>query len=142
YGYLGLEFASFAILHPVPRALWPSKPQGLSVSAEDALGVSQNPGLRGLTVATTFVGEAYMMGGYTAVLMVGLLLGWLASWWNRFGLDLRSNASVVLYASGFFAAVLSMRSLVFTTTAMLPTIAIWLYAKRRRSRMQLRGVHG
>jgi oligosaccharide repeat unit polymerase len=136
YNYLGLEFASWAILHPVPRALWPSKPEQLSVSAEDALGLSQQPGLGGLTLASTFVGESYMMGGYPTILIVGLLFGWLAGWWNRFGLDLRSNSSVVLYASGFFAAALSMRSTIFTTTAMLPTVALWLYAKRHRSRMQ------
>src|SRR5262249_10909443 len=28
--YLGSEFAYFAILRPVPRVLWPSKPEGLS----------------------------------------------------------------------------------------------------------------
>ena len=132
--YLGSEVASFAILHPVPRALWPSKPERLSVAAEDALGLS------GLTLSSTFVGEAYMMGGYSAILIVGLLLGWLASWWNRFGLDLRSNASVILYASGFFAALISMRSINWTTTAMLPTFAIWLYLKWRRQEMQHREV--
>lgn len=123
--YLGWEFVSFAILRPVPRALWPSKPEKLSVAAEDALG------LRGLTISSTFVGEAYMMGGYLAIVVVGLLFGWLAGWWNRFGLDLRSNVSVILYASGFFTALLSMRSAIFLTTAILPTIALWLYILKR-----------
>ncbi len=128
--YLGWEFVSFAILRPIPRALWPSKPEKLSVAAEDALNV------RGATLSSTFVGEAYMMGGYLAVVVVGLLFGWLAGWWNRFGWDLRSNAAVILYASGFFAALISMRSTIFLTTAMLPTIAIWLYLKRGRPRVQ------
>jgi hypothetical protein len=52
FDYLGREVALLAILHPVPRALWPSKPEGLSVSMEYALG------LRGLTVSSTFVGES------------------------------------------------------------------------------------
>jgi len=130
--YLGWEIVSFSILHPVPRALWPSKPEKLSVSAEDALG------LRGLTLSSTFVGEAYMMGGYPAIVLVGLVFGWLGGWWNRFGLDLRSNASVILYASGFFAALISMRSVLWTTTAMLPTVAIWLYARLRKRRVQSR----
>ena len=128
--YLGTELASFAILHPIPRALWPTKPEGLSVSTADALGAT------GVIVTSTFVGEAYMMGGYPVILLVGLLFGWLAGWWNRFGLDLRSNTNVVLYASGFFAATISMRSILWTTTAMLPTFAIWLYAKRHKPRMQ------
>lgn len=123
YNYVGMEFAIFALLRPVPRALWPSKPEKLSLSTEDALG------LEGLTISSTFVGEAYMMGGLIAVAIVGLILGGLAGWWNRFGLQLNSNVAIVLYASGFFAAVISMRSLLFATTAMLPTIALWLYAK-------------
>jgi hypothetical protein len=130
FNYLGSELVFFAILRPVPRALWPAKPDKLSVSAEDALG------LAGLTLSSTFVGESYMMGGYPAILMVGLFLGWLAGWWNRFGLDLRSNIGMILYVSAFFAAAASMRSIVFTTTAILPTVAIWLYAKWKRPRMQ------
>jgi hypothetical protein len=130
FEYLGSEFAYFAISRPVPRALWPSKPQGLSVETADVLG------LKGVSISSTFVGEAYMMGGYPTILVVGLLLGWLAGWWNRFGQDLRSHLSVALYASGFFAAAISMRSLVFVTTAVLPSFAIWLYLRTRKGKPQ------
>jgi hypothetical protein len=123
--YLGSEMAIWALSHPVPRVLWPGKPEKLSVEAADALGV------QGVTIASTFVGESYMMGGYSAVFGVALLFGWLAGWWDRFGHDLRSNMSVALYALGFFAAMLSMRSMVWTTTAMLPAVALWLYLKSR-----------
>jgi hypothetical protein len=126
--YRGAEFAYYAILRPVPRALWPGKPEGMSIETADALG------LKGLTVSSTFVGEAYMMGGYIAIFAVGLLLGWLGGWWKRFGQDLRSNLDVALYSSGFFAAVGSMRSVIFLTTAMLPTFAIWLYVKAQKTR--------
>lgn len=124
--YLGSEMATWALSHPIPRVLWPGKPTKLSVEVADALGV------RGASIASTFVGESYMMGGYAAVFGVALLFGWLAGWWDRFGHDLRSNVNVALYVSGFFAAMLSMRSMLWTTTAMLPTIAIWLYLKSRK----------
>jgi hypothetical protein len=130
--YLGMEVVYNAILRPVPRALWPDKPVGLSVETADALGV------HGLTVSSTFVGEAYMMDGYLGILVVGLLLGWLGGWWNRFGQDLRSNVNVGLYASGFFAAMLSMRSILWLTTAMLPSLALWLYLKSRERKPQPR----
>ena len=128
FQYLGSELAYFAILRPVPRVLWSSKPESLSVEAADVLG------LKGVTISSTFVGEAYMMGGYPTILVVGLLLGWLGGWWNRFGQNLRSPLDVALYASGFFAAAISMRSLVFLTTAMLPSFAIWLYLKTRKGK--------
>jgi NhaP-type Na+/H+ or K+/H+ antiporter len=78
------------------------------------------------------------MGGYLAIIAVGLLLGWLSGWWNRFGRDLRSNLNVALYASGFFATMLAMRSMLWLTTAMLPTLALWLYIKTRQRKPQLR----
>jgi oligosaccharide repeat unit polymerase len=131
--FLGFEMASWAILHPVPRVLWPDKPEKLSVETADALGV------QGLSVSSTFVGESYEMAGYPGIVIVALLFGWLAGWWDRLGHDLRSNLNVAIYASGFFAAMLSMRSMIWTTTAMLPTVAIWLYLKSRKvaSRPQL-----
>jgi oligosaccharide repeat unit polymerase len=131
--YLGLEVVYYSIVRPVPRALWPDKPMGLSVEVADVLG------LHGLTISSTFVGEAYMMGGYLAIVVVGLVLGWLAGWWNRFGQDLRSNVNVALYASGFFAAMISMRSMLWLTTAMLPSFALWLYLKSRQRKLQRRG---
>jgi energy-coupling factor transporter transmembrane protein EcfT len=121
--YLGWEMITWSLLHPVPRMLWPGKPEKLSVEAADVLRVKNT------TITSTFVGESYMMGGYAAVFGVALLFGWAAGWWDSFGHDLRSNINVVLYASGFFAATLSMRSMIWTTTAILPTIAIWLYLK-------------
>jgi hypothetical protein len=121
--YLGSEMLTWALVHPIPRALWPGKPEKLSVEAADALDV------RGATIASTFVGESYMMGGYAAVFGVALLFGWAAGWWDRFGHDQRSKINLALYASGFFAATLSMRSMIWTTTAMLPTIAIWCYMR-------------
>jgi oligosaccharide repeat unit polymerase len=132
--YLGSEVAYYSIVRPVPRALWPGKPEGLSVNIADALNQ------RGVTLSATFVGEAYMMGGYLAILAVSLVFGWLCGWWNRFGRDLRSNVNVALYASGFFAAMLTMRSMLWLTTAMLPSFAIWLYVRTRQQRRQPRAM--
>jgi hypothetical protein len=133
--YLGLEMATYALLLPVPRALWPDKPTKLSVDAADALGAT------GVTLSSTFVGESYMMGGYPAVLMVGLLFGWLAGWWDRIGRDLRSNLGIIIYTSGFFTALLSMRSFLFTTTTLLPTFALWLYMRSRQVQIRPQPVH-
>ena len=132
--YLGWEMVTWSILHPVPRILWPGKPEKLSVEVSDALGATH------VQLTATFVGESYMMGGYAAVFGVALLFGWVAGRWDRFGRDLRSNMNIALYASGFFAATLSMRSMIWTTTAILPTIAIWLYLKSREIRARLRMV--
>ncbi|RYD79052.1 MAG: oligosaccharide repeat unit polymerase [Verrucomicrobiaceae bacterium] len=134
--YLGLEVPYNAIVRPIPRALWPGKPEGLSTSIEETLGVE------GLTIAASFVGEAYMAGGFLAVLGTGLLLGAMTGWWSFLVSPQNSELGVLIYASGFFAAIISMRSLFVFTTALLPTIAAlvigsYLVQRLRERRNQL-----
>jgi hypothetical protein len=115
--YLGWEVPYLAIIRPVPRALWPGKPEGLSTGIEKALGAE------GLTLASTFIGEAYIAFGNVGVFLSGLFFGVLARWWSRFANHGNSDLGIFIYASGFFAASISMRSLFVFTTAILPTIA-------------------
>lgn len=115
--YLGLEIPYQAIIRPIPRALWPSKPTGLSMTIEDALNVE------GLTLSASFAGEAYMAGGPGTVFVIALLLGGFMGWWSALSSPHNSEVGHLVYASGFFAAVISMRSLFVFTTALLPTAA-------------------
>jgi oligosaccharide repeat unit polymerase len=123
HSYLGLEIPLNALIRPIPRAIWPGKPEGLSVGMEDALGVE------GLTLASTFVGETYMAGGFLGVLLAGVFFGAAAGKWNQMGRDLNSNYKLILFVSGFFAAAISMRSLLSAGPTILPTLALWLYGK-------------
>jgi oligosaccharide repeat unit polymerase len=134
HDYLGLEIPYLSIIRPIPRALWHGKPEGLSLSIEDAVGVE------GLTLASSFVGEAYMSGGMLGVLITGLFFGSVNGWWNRFGRADNSAFGHLVFASGFFAAVISMRSMFVFTTAILPTFAAlvlgnWLVGKRQARHM-------
>jgi hypothetical protein len=115
--YLGWEIPYAAIIRPIPRAIWPSKPEGLTSSIEDALGVEN------MTISATFVGEAYMSGGLFAVALAGLAFGALFGWWNYIASLRNSEMGILIYSSGFFAAVISMRSMLVFTTALLPTAA-------------------
>lgn len=133
--FLGLEIPYLSIIRPIPRALWSGKPEGLSISIEDAVGVE------GLTLASSFVGEAYMSGGMVGVLLTAMVFGVVNGWWNRFGRADNSAFGHLVFASGFFAAVISMRSMFVFTTAILPTIAAlvignWLLGFRPRRRAQ------
>lgn len=124
--FLGWEIPYSVVIRPVPRALWPGKPTGLSFGIEDALGA------HGLTLSATFVGESYMAAGLPAVAVAGLLLGSLAASWNRLGTHLNNLYVLVFYASGFFAASLAMRSVLQVAPALIPTFALWLYGRRSR----------
>ena len=121
--YLGLEIPYLALIRPIPRALWPGKPTGMSVSIEEIFNV------KGVTIAATFVGEAYMSGGLFAVALEGIILGILATFWNRFASQKNSALGLLVYSSGFFAVTITMRSCFSLTTALLPCIAGILFGK-------------
>ncbi len=121
--FLGLEIPYHALTKPIPRALWPGKPEGLSTGIEEALGAE------GLTLSATFVGEAFIGGGLFGVLICGLFLGFLGRWWDTFRVDLRNDFAVLLYLSGFVAFALAMRSVLQVVPATLPAIALWFYGR-------------
>lgn len=123
HDYLAWEIPYLALIRPIPRALWPGKPEGMSMTIEDAVGAEE------MTVSASFVGEAYMSGGLTAVLLAGLFFGFVTGWWSHLASPRNSELGILIYSSGFSAAVISMRSLFVFTTALLPTLAIIIIGK-------------
>ena len=115
--YIGWKAPLWIIARPIPRVLWPGKPDGSAVSVEGVLG------LEGLTIAATFIGESYMAGGLIGVVVAGVLLGMLAQWWTRKAFSAVSGFGILIYGSGFFAVVITMRSMYWLPVAILPTLA-------------------
>lgn len=123
HDYLGNEVLIWALIKPIPRVFLPGKPEGLSVSMEEIVGAE------GYTVAATYIGEAYMMSGYWGVIGMSLFLGALAAWWNRLVLQQQSDYAMVVYALGFFAGSITMRSIFWLTTAVLPVLGLIIARK-------------
>ena len=117
HDYLGWEVPYLAIIRPIPRAIWPAKPVGMSFSVENVFNAE------GYTIASSFVGEAFMTGGYAGVILIGLFFGALMGWWSFVASSKNSELGILIYASGFFSAVITMRSFSVFTTTVLPTIA-------------------
>jgi len=86
-------------------------------------------GVEGLTLAASFIGESYISWGWTGVFLAGIFFGALMGWWSRMASPENSDFGILVYASGFFAAVISMRSLFVFTTALLPTLAAVVFGK-------------
>lgn len=114
--FLGWEVPYIALIRPIPRAIWKGKPEGLSMSIEDAVGAG------GWTVSTTYIGEAFMAGGVFGVVVISLLLGAMMGWWSHLASPRNSEFGMLVYASGFFSVAITMRSLFTFSTAILPTI--------------------
>ncbi len=122
YDYTGLDVPYNALIRPIPRAIWPGKPEGLKVGIEEAAGVE------GMTLAVTFAGESYMAAGWIGVLLGGLFFGVLCGFWNSRFRGRWSTFSQVVYAAGFVPAAISMRSLLSLTTAILPIFGLLFVA--------------
>jgi hypothetical protein len=74
-----------------------------------------------------------MSGGFIAIGLIALGFGALTGWWSHLASAQNSELGILIYSSGFFATVISMRSLLVFTTALLPTVAaliIGTYAVR------------
>jgi hypothetical protein len=119
FPYLGWDVPEWVLVRVVPRALWPGKPNGERISPQTYVDVSE-----GTTLATTFIGESYMGAGPLGAVVAGFGLGFLAMWWTRKTFSTRSDFGILLYGSGFFAVVITMRSLYMLPVAILPTIAV------------------
>lgn len=118
YDHLQWNLPFVALTKPIPRAFWPGKPTDLKVGLEEAIGVE------GYTVAATWIGEAYVAGGILWVVTFGLIVGIYCRFWNQLASYIGSPFALMVFASGFYAVLLLMRSLMFFTTALLPSIAL------------------
>lgn len=127
--YLGLEIPFTAAIRPIPRALWPGKPEGLSISIEQVIGVT------GMTLAATFIGELWMAGGLTGVAIASLCFGAAAARWNRVGASASTNMKLILFAAGFFPAGICMRSFLSVAPPFLPLLALGIFLKASRRSM-------
>ncbi len=120
--FLEEEMLLQILVRPVPRALWPGKPEGLSVSVEGMLGIE------GATVASTFVGESFMAYGVMGVIGCGLLLGIALGMWNRIPVNTSNATLILMYTSGFVWAPLAVRSVIWISIGFLPCVGLFLYA--------------
>jgi len=64
-----------------------------------------------------------MTYGNVGVFLFGFFFGGMAGWWSCLATPRNSDLGILIYASGFFSTVISMRSLFVFTTAILPTVA-------------------
>jgi len=117
--HLGAEVLGHIVVRPIPRALFPDKPEKLTHSMEDVMGIP------GTTIASTFVGEGFLMAGLGGTLLFGFALGAVCGAWNRLSAS-RSAGNLILHAAGFHWALLATRSPIWITVGLLPCLAFFV----------------
>jgi len=120
HGFLGTEVPLHILVRPLPRAFFPAKPEKLSLSMEEIAGIPQT------SIASTFVGEGFIMAGWRGSVAFGLILGALCACWNRIPVLAGSASAIILYASGFHWALLTARSPIWLSIGFLPCLAFVL----------------
>jgi hypothetical protein len=119
--FMRWEILSEMIFRPIPRAIFPWKPLGISLKIEDALARDGKP--MTLTISITIIGELFVGFGAMGVGVGCLIFGACGGWWSRLGSRRNSDMGMLVYVSGFFAFAISMRSIFMIGVALLPTLA-------------------
>jgi hypothetical protein len=78
------------------------------------------------SIASTFVGEGYLMAGAAGTVLFGLILGGLCGLWNQITRGSPGAVAIVLYASGFHWALLTARSPIWFSIGLLPCLFLLL----------------
>jgi hypothetical protein len=66
------------------------------------------------------------------------VLGWLATYWTRKAFSIQADFGILLYGSGFFAVVITMRSLYMLPVASLPVLAVVVLGSLAKGRRPVR----
>jgi hypothetical protein len=133
--YVDLQPMIYALVRPVPRVFWPSKP------IDAGYDLSKMVGIKGASLTHSIVGELYTMSGLFAVLLGGLFLGRLAGMWNKV-LDLPGGtAKAVVWGLGMmvlFAGVRSMQDLVIMSYGLFGWLIVAEILRRHQMRHRSR----
>lgn len=113
----------YTLVRPIPRALWPDKPQ------DSGFDLAQAVGKEGVSLSSSVIGELYLSAGWIGVLFGGWVYGRLASMVSRLLLEVAESwsSSAIIYglsAMTLFAGVRSMLDLVLMSYALLAWIIV------------------
>ena len=118
--YTWYEYALFALIRPIPRALWEGKPIAPSFRVQDFVEV-------GASLSSSVVGELYASGGLLAVFLGGWLYGRLGVWGEGLLGPPRTVPRNILYGAwlmALFAGCRSMQDLVMMSYVVLALLAV------------------
>jgi hypothetical protein len=130
------RYVLWVIARPIPRVLWPGKP------LDPGFSLAEFHGMPGLTLSVSVVGELFMAGGLIAVLLGGLLYGWLAGCLTSLVQRAPGHASLLVYSLGALALFVGVRSMIELVLMSYGILAWGLLAFVLRSRQSAHAAPG
>ena len=132
YPYVYHQQIIFALVRPIPRALWEGKPVDPGFDLPAALGIE------GISYSYSVIGDWYICAGYIGVFFGGLIYGGLGRMVGQLlARNAQSSNSLVysLCAMALFAGFRSMLELVLMSYAILAWMLIsWLMLPKASKR--------
>jgi len=104
--FVGLQYAVFAIVRPVPRVLWPEKPVDGGFALAELLGIPMT------TISITAPGEFYVSFGYAGVLLGAFIYGRLSTLADAMLAPGRASVNPLFPSLVLVCLFLGMRSMV------------------------------
>jgi len=131
--YVRHRQVAYALVRPVPRAIWKSKP------VDSGFDLGKILGKEGTTLSTSIIGEWYVSAGWLAVFVGGMLHGVLARTVVRILTFPPGVARSLMYALGTIVLLAGIRSMVVLVIMSYMfvawVVASWLLkAQQRRAR--------
>ena len=119
----------FALIRPIPRAIWANKPVDPGFDLPTALGVE------GVSLSYSVIGDWYICAGWLGVLFGGLVYGGFARTISQLLISNAKSANAIVYslcAMALFAGFRSMLELVLMSYAVLAWILVsWLILPKK-----------
>jgi oligosaccharide repeat unit polymerase len=133
--FVGFQYLVFVAVRPIPRLLWSNKPVNVGFD------LAQHLGKRGVALALSIVGEAYMSFGWLGIALCGLLFGWLARMWSQLLENDYGVVGVAIYGMGTMALFIGVRSLLELVLMSYPLVCwfaldgiVWKWVGRKSER--------
>jgi hypothetical protein len=96
----------YALIRPIPRVFWQSKP------LDNGFDLAKAIGAKGVVLTYSAIAEFYLSWGWPMVLFGGWFFGRLAGVCNRFLTDAPGPAGVLMFALGAMAIFAGLRSII------------------------------
>lgn len=129
--HVSLQWVVWLIVRPIPRVIWPEKPEGFGFDLAAHLGMEN------VTLTSSIVGETYLAFGLLGCFCAGLVFGYLARV-VRLLLAYRNQPGGVLqYSVAMLALFVALRSgveLVLFGYALISLILLFIVFKPRASK--------
>ncbi len=117
--FVGTGQVFYALVRPIPRVFWPSKP------VDSGFDLAREVGMRGVSLSTSIIGEWYLSWGWAAVLLGGWLHGRLAKAANTLRDQGISSRNPIVFALAVMVLVAGMRSMLDLIIMSYALVAWW-----------------